>query len=87
MFDKILIANRGEIAIRVMRACKELDIQSVAIHSDVDSQALFTKYADESVSLNTDILTQFNRLFQSFFIIVYYSTFGFFLLCILFLFP
>ena len=47
MFDKILIANRGEIAIRVMRACKELDIQSVAIHSDVDSQALFTKYADE----------------------------------------
>lgn len=58
MFDKILIANRGEIAIRVMRACKELDIQSVAIHSDVDSQALFTKYADESVSLNTDILTQ-----------------------------
>ena len=45
---KILIANRGEIAIRVMRACRELSIPSVAVYSDADEGALFTKYADEA---------------------------------------
>ncbi|MCS7118646.1 MAG: acetyl-CoA carboxylase biotin carboxylase subunit [Archaeoglobaceae archaeon] len=48
MFRKILIANRGEIAIRVMRACKELDIKSVAIYSSADEKALHRFYADEA---------------------------------------
>jgi pyruvate carboxylase subunit A len=47
-FEKILIANRGEIAIRVMRACRELDIETVGIYSDADKNALHVKYADES---------------------------------------
>ncbi len=48
MLKKILVANRGEIAIRVMRACRELDIESVGVYSDADQDALFAKYADES---------------------------------------
>ena len=55
MFDKVLIANRGEIAIRVMRACRELDVNTVAIYSDADKTGLFTKYADEAVPLNSSI--------------------------------
>ena len=51
MFEKVLIANRGEIAIRVMRACRELDIKSVAIYSDADKTSLYTNYADESYPL------------------------------------
>ncbi len=58
MFDKVLIANRGEIAIRVMRACKELNMKSVAIYSDEDKKALFTKYADEAVGLNSSLLSE-----------------------------
>lgn len=49
MFSKILIANRGEIALRVLRACKELGIPTVAIHSTADSSAMHVKLADESV--------------------------------------
>lgn len=49
MFKKILIANRGEIAVRIIRACRELSIRTVAIYSEADAQALHVKMADESV--------------------------------------
>ncbi|MFQ5600569.1 MAG: acetyl-CoA carboxylase biotin carboxylase subunit [Candidatus Krumholzibacteriia bacterium] len=51
MFEKILIANRGEIALRVIRACKELGIDTVAVHSEVDADSLHVKFADESVCI------------------------------------
>jgi len=51
MLNKVLVANRGEIAIRIMRACKELGISTVATFSDADSKALFVKYADEKFNI------------------------------------
>ena len=51
MISKILIANRGEIAVRIIRACKEMGITSVAIYTNADRHALHVKKADESYSL------------------------------------
>jgi pyruvate carboxylase subunit A len=56
LFKKILIANRGEIAVRLIRACSELDITSVAIYSDADRHALHVKKADESYNVGADPL-------------------------------
>ena len=55
MFDKILIANRGEIALRIIRACRELDIKSVAVYSEVDELSLHTKFADEAICIGPSI--------------------------------
>lgn len=51
MLDKVVIANRGEIALRILRACKELDIKTVAVHSEADSNLMHVKLADESVCI------------------------------------
>ena len=51
MFEKILIANRGEIALRIQRACRELGIRTVAVHSEADTEATYVKLADESVCI------------------------------------
>ncbi|MGC3962298.1 MAG: acetyl-CoA carboxylase biotin carboxylase subunit [Rhodocyclaceae bacterium] len=51
MFEKVLIANRGEIALRILRACRELGIRTVAVHSEADTEAKYVKLADESVCI------------------------------------
>jgi pyruvate carboxylase subunit A len=58
MVKKILVANRGEIAIRIMRACREMGIQSVAVYSQADTDALFAKYADEAYCIGPAPATQ-----------------------------
>ena len=55
MFKKILIANRGEIAVRVIRACKEWGISTVAVHSDVDKDSMHVKLADESICIGSHL--------------------------------
>ena len=51
MIRKVLIANRGEIAVRIIRACKELGIKTVAIYSEVDKNAIHTELADEAICI------------------------------------
>ncbi|MBT8380941.1 MAG: acetyl-CoA carboxylase biotin carboxylase subunit [Ignavibacteria bacterium] len=58
MFRKVLIANRGEIAVRIIRACRELGIKSAAIYSDADKTALHTKFADESYNIGAPISSE-----------------------------
>ncbi len=51
MIEKVLIANRGEIALRILRACKELGIKTVAVHSTADKDLMHVRLADESVCI------------------------------------
>ena len=51
MFRRILIANRGEVALRIIRACHELGVETVAVYSDADREALFVRHADEAVRI------------------------------------
>ena len=53
MFKKALIANRGEIAVRIIRACKEWGIKTVAVHSNVDADSMHVRLADESVCIGS----------------------------------
>jgi len=58
MFDKILIANRGEIALRILRACKEMGIKTVAVHSTADRDLMHVRLADESVCIGPNSSTE-----------------------------
>ena len=68
MFTKVLIANRGEIAVRVMRACREMGIATVAVYSDVDRKALHVRYADEAYPIgpapSTESYLRIDRLIE-----------------------
>ncbi len=58
MFDKILIANRGEIALRIHRACREMGIRTVAVHSEIDANAMHVRLADESVCIGPALASE-----------------------------
>ena len=58
MFEKVLIANRGEIAVRVIRGCRDLGIRTVAVHSEADRNAAFVLLADEAVEIGPAPLSE-----------------------------
>ena len=58
MFKKILIANRGEIAVRIIRCCRDLGIRSAAIYSDADKLTLHTRFADESYNIGSSVSSE-----------------------------
>jgi len=58
MFDSVLIANRGEIAIRVMQAAAELDIETIAVYSDADENAKHVRYADKAIHIGDSVASK-----------------------------
>jgi acetyl-CoA carboxylase biotin carboxylase subunit len=58
MFKKVLVANRGEIALRVIRTCKEMGIQTVAVYSTADAESLHVKFADEAVCIGPPLSSE-----------------------------
>ena len=70
LFKKVLVANRGEIAIRVMRACREMGIATAAVYSDADRNAIHMRYADEAHHIGgaspTDSYLQLERIVKVF---------------------
>ena len=69
MIKKVLIANRGEIAVRIIRACREMGIETVAVYSEADKEALHTQLADEAVCIgkapSTDSYLNMERILSA----------------------